>query len=243
MWNRKKNTDAAVVAKGLSRELETELANRARTQNDDEARNRLVESHLGLVKRMAASFSRRGANFEDLVQEGSLALMRAAQTFEPGRNVRFATYAAYWIRSHMQRYLASMRSHQYAAPASVAYAGGQGKGEAPPRRLVRTASLDAPTNPDADYTLVDLLASEGLDPEQNVGQVEARDRVRSALVSAFRELEDQRAAIIIERRLLAEDPSTLSEIGKELDLSREGARLLELRLIRKVKAAFADAAA
>jgi DNA-directed RNA polymerase sigma subunit (sigma70/sigma32) len=104
---------------GLEKETETELVLRVREHGDSKARNRLLESHLGLVKRMAAAFARRGANFEDLELEGRLALMRAVETFEPDRNVRFATYAAYWIRAHMQRYLASLRSHQDAAPASV----------------------------------------------------------------------------------------------------------------------------
>ncbi len=198
---------------------------------------------MGLVKRMASAFARRGANFEDLVQEGNLALMRAAHTFEPERNIRFATYAAFWIRSHMQRYLASLRSHQYGAPASVAYSGGHSRGGGGKRRLVRTASLDAPLSADTTQTLVDSLASDLANPEEDVERSEARKRVRDALAQAYEDLDDKRAALVIEKRLLADDPSTLAEIGAELDLSREGARLLELRLIKRVKSVFAEQAA
>ncbi|MFH1807152.1 MAG: sigma-70 family RNA polymerase sigma factor [Pseudomonadota bacterium] len=242
MWNRKSKPQNSQHL-GLDRETEAQLAIRARDHGDDQARNRLVESHLGLVKRMASAFARRGANFDDLVQEGNLALMRAAQTFEPERNIRFATYAAFWIRSHMQRSLASLRSHQYGAPASVAYSGGMSRGGQGRRRLVRTASLDAPMNADTNQSLVDTLASDMATPEEDVARSESRKRVRDALARAYDELDDKRAAIVIERRLLADDPQTLAEIGDELHLSREGARLLELRLIKRVKSAFAEAAA
>lgn len=242
MWNRKR-TPQTSHPQGLDRETEAKLAVLARDHGDDVARNRLVESHLGLVKRMASAFARRGANFDDLVQEGNMALMRAAQTFEPERNIRFATYAAYWIRSHMQRYLASLRSHQYGAPASVAYSGGMSRGGQGRRRLVRTASLDQPLSADGNQNLVDTLASELNTPEEDVQRAEARTRVRDALAKAFDELDDKRAAIVIKRRLLADDPETLAEIGDELNLSREGARLLELRLIKRVRSAFAEVAA
>jgi len=240
MWNRRRKPNQAAAARGLDRQTEAELGYRARELNDIEARNTLVESHMGLVKRMATSFARRGANFEDLVQEGSLALMRAAQTFEPERNIRFATYAAYWIRSHMQRYLASLRSYQYAAPASVAYSGGQSRGSAGRRRLLRTASLDAPASADSNRLLGDSLASDMSSPEDSVERLESRKKVRDALIKAFDDLDDERAAVVIEKRLLSDDPATLAEIGKELDLSREGARLLELRLIKRMKVVFAD---
>lgn len=242
MWNRKRTPQTSHPL-GLDRETEAKLAVLARDHGDDVARNRLVESHLGLVKRMASAFARRGANFDDLVQEGNMALMRAAQTFEPERNIRFATYAAYWIRSHMQRYLASLRSHQYGAPASVAYSGGMSRGGQGRRRLVRTASLDQPLSADGNQNLVDTLASELNTPEEDVQRAEARTRVRDALAKAFDELDDKRAAIVIKRRLLADDPETLAEIGDELNLSREGARLLELRLIKRVRSAFAEVAA
>lgn len=241
MWNRKRSTSTSKM--GLDRETEAQLAMAARDQGDDLARNRLVESHLGLVKRMASAFARRGANFEDLVQEGNLALMRAAQTFEPERNIRFATYAAFWIRSNMQRYLASLRSHQYAAPASVAYSGGYSRGNTSRRRLLRTASLDAKLKDDSQQTLGDSLASELNSPSENFERVETRQRVREALAKAYTDMGDERAALVIEKRLLAEDPSTLAEIGRELNLSREGARLLELRLMKRVRSAFVEQAA
>ncbi|MBN2359166.1 MAG: sigma-70 family RNA polymerase sigma factor [Deltaproteobacteria bacterium] len=243
MWNRKGQQKNPAPGRGLDRRTEAELAARARDHGDIEARNLLVESHLGLVRRMATAFARRGASFEDLVQEGGLALMRAAQTFEPERNLRFATYAAYWIRSHMQRYLASLRSYQYAAPASVAYSGGHSRGSAGARRLLRTTSLDAPVDSASDHALIDSIRSELGTPEETFERIESRDRVRRALVKAYRAIEDDRAAVVIERRLLSDDPATLAEIGRALDLSREGARLLELRLIHRMRSEMTERAA
>ena len=80
-------------------------------------------------------------------------------------------------------------------------------------------------------------------PEETVEKTESRSRVRQALAKAFEELDDSRAAVVIQKRILTDDPSTLAEIGKELDLSREGARLLEMRLIKRVKLAYNEQAA
>lgn len=241
MWNRKTKESHSEL--GLDRKTEAELAYKVIEEQDGAARNRLVESHLALVKRMASNFARRGANFEDLVQEGSLALIRAAETFEPDRKVRFATYAAYWIRSHMQRYLAALRSQQYAAPASVAYLGGRSRGKNGDRRLLHTVSLDAPASHETERPLVESLNSDTETPDQAVERTESKDLVHKALKRAFEELHDERAAVVIEKRILSDDPATLAEIGKELHLSREGARLLELRLLNRMRSLVTERAA
>ncbi|MFH1807500.1 MAG: sigma-70 family RNA polymerase sigma factor [Pseudomonadota bacterium] len=235
LWHRTQNAARASATHGLDSQLEAELGYRARELDDVDARNALVESHLGLVKRIARTYARRGGSYDDLIQEGSLALMRAAQTFEPERKVRFSTYAAFWIRSHMQRHMAWLRSHQYAAPASVAYSGGQSRGHAERRTLLRTVSIDAPIGEDSDQTLGNNLASEVGTPEALVSQRQVRRQLRQVILKSLDELGDARAEVVIHKRLLRDDPATLSEIGDELDMSREGARLLELRLIKKMR--------
>jgi RNA polymerase sigma-32 factor len=84
----------------LAADEEMELATRART-GDAKARDRLVRSHLRLVARTAAQFRGYGLAFDDLVAEGSLGLVRALETFDPERGLRFSTYAQWWVRAAM----------------------------------------------------------------------------------------------------------------------------------------------
>ncbi len=89
----------------LSREHELELARRWREQGDEQALHELVGAYVRLVVSMAHKFRNYGLPMNDLVQEGMVGLMQAAARFEPEREVRFSTYAAWWIRSAMQDYI------------------------------------------------------------------------------------------------------------------------------------------
>jgi RNA polymerase sigma-32 factor len=89
----------------LEREEEQELARLWREERDDHALHRLTETHIRLVISLAARYKRYGLPFADLIQEGNIGLMKAADRFEPSRDVRFATYASWWIRSTIQDYV------------------------------------------------------------------------------------------------------------------------------------------
>lgn len=89
----------------LSREHELDLARRWRSDQDEEALHELVKSYMRLVISTASRFRNYGLPMADLVQEGTVGLMQAAARFEPERDVRFSTYAAWWIRSAMQDYI------------------------------------------------------------------------------------------------------------------------------------------
>jgi RNA polymerase sigma-32 factor len=89
----------------LSREVELDLARRWRDRRDERALHQLVVSYWRLVHSMARRFRRYRLPFEDLVQEGLVGLLLAAERFEPERNVRFSTYAVWWIRCAMQDYV------------------------------------------------------------------------------------------------------------------------------------------
>jgi RNA polymerase sigma-32 factor len=80
------------------------LAERARA-GDEEAAGRLVRSHLGFVVHIARRYRRFGLPLDDLVQEGTIGLIHAVRRFDPGRNIRLCTYAAWWIRAHIQAYV------------------------------------------------------------------------------------------------------------------------------------------
>ena len=89
----------------LAREHEFELARRWREENDELALHELVRSYMRLVVSTASRFRNYGLPMGDLVQEGNVGLMQAAARFEPQREVRFSTYATWWIRSAMQDYV------------------------------------------------------------------------------------------------------------------------------------------
>ena len=89
----------------LSRQHELDLARRWRYQNDVRALHELIQSYMRLVISTASRFKNYGLPMADLVQEGVVGLMQAAARFEPERDVRFSTYAAWWIRSAMQDFI------------------------------------------------------------------------------------------------------------------------------------------
>jgi RNA polymerase sigma-32 factor len=89
----------------LSREHELHLARRWRNDNDEAALHELIQSYMRLVISTASRFKNYGLPLSDLVQEGVVGLMQAAARFEPERDVRFSTYAAWWIRSAMQDFI------------------------------------------------------------------------------------------------------------------------------------------
>jgi len=95
----------AMNAPLLAREEEVALATAWRQDDDEDALHRLVDSHLRLVAAVAARYRAYGLSMADMVQEGSLGLLQAANRFEPERGVRFSTYAAWWIRSAIQDYI------------------------------------------------------------------------------------------------------------------------------------------
>lgn len=95
----------AMDAPLLEREEEQTLAIRWRDEGDEKALHALTQAYMRLVIAVASKFRKYGLPFADLVQEGNVGLMQAAARFEPEREVRFSTYAAWWIRSSIQDYV------------------------------------------------------------------------------------------------------------------------------------------
>ncbi len=89
----------------LSREEETEVAKRYHTSHDREDALRLVTANLRLVVKIAHEFARASRNLIDLIQEGNIGLMEAVKSFDPYRGIRFPSYAVWWIRAYIIRYL------------------------------------------------------------------------------------------------------------------------------------------
>src|SRR5712664_140733 len=126
----------------LTREQEYELSRRAR-KGDEEARRTLAVSNLAFVVAVAKKFASRGARLDDLIQEGNVGLMKAIEHFDPKKNVRFATYAVWWIRAYITRYLKDNRS--------------QVRGGESERPVMTDFSLDASLDEEGETTFLDRL--------------------------------------------------------------------------------------
>jgi RNA polymerase sigma-32 factor len=96
---------AAMSAPYLERDEERDLAIRWKTEHDQDALHRITTAHMRLVIAMSAKFRHFGLPIGDLIQEGHVGLLEAAARFEPEREVRFSTYAAWWIRASIQDYI------------------------------------------------------------------------------------------------------------------------------------------
>ena len=95
----------AMKAELLDAETELQLAYAWRDQRDEAALHRLITAYMRLAISMASKFRRYGAPMNDLIQEASLGLMKAADKFDPDRGVRFSTYAVWWIKASIQDYV------------------------------------------------------------------------------------------------------------------------------------------
>jgi RNA polymerase sigma-32 factor len=103
--NDRRYISAAMDAPMLEREYEAELARRWRDDEDADALHEIIEAHIRLVVRIASKFKGYGLPIGDLIQEGNRGLLEAANRFDPERNVRYSTYATWWILAAMQEYI------------------------------------------------------------------------------------------------------------------------------------------
>ncbi|MBL9037076.1 MAG: sigma-70 family RNA polymerase sigma factor [Archangium sp.] len=198
----------------LTREDEYELSKRAR-KGDESARQTLATSNLPFVVAVAKKFAGRGgARLDDLIQEGNVGLMKAIEHFDSKKNVRFATYAVWWIRAYITRYLKDNRSH---------VRGGEHE-----RVTMSDFSLDAPIDDESDATYVDRIEDPGTTPDQAFLRVELDDEVSQALYRVKRRLGDL-GWDILQERLTQDKPRTLEELGQRWGVSRERVRQVELK--------------
>ena len=199
--------------KQLTREEEYELSKRAR-KGDEAARTHLARSNLPFVVAVAKKFASRGARLDDLIQEGNVGLMKAIEHFDSKKNVRFATYAVWWIRAYITRYLKDNRSH---------VRGGEHE-----RISMSDFSLDAPLDDESESTYVDRLEDAGPTPDQSFLSLERDEEVSLALQRVRRRLGDL-GWDILQERLTQDKPRTLEELGQRWGVSRERVRQVELK--------------
>lgn len=197
----------------LTREQEYELARRAR-KGDEAARQTLATSNLAFVVAVAKKFANRGARLDDLIQEGNVGLMKAIEHFDPKKNVRFATYAVWWIRAYITRYLKDNRS--------------QVRGGESERGSMVDYSLDASIDDDGETTFLDRLEDNGPSPQDVFLSREQDKEVQEALAKVRKRIGDLGWDILTER-LTQDKPLTLEELGQRWGVSRERVRQVELK--------------
>lgn len=243
----------------LTREEEQVISREYRDTGSEILERRLVNSNLRLVVKLALEYqSARGALL-DLVQEGNVGLIHAVRKFDPDKGIRLASYAQWWIRAYILKYL--MDNHKLVkvgttqAQRKLFYNLKKEKeklvrqGLVPTPQLLaralavresdviemtarlagRESSIDAPIQEGEQGTLADLMPSD----EAAVDDVLAEREERIALsreLAAFSETLKGRDADIWERRIVAENPETLQELGEHFGVSRERARQLEARI-------------
>ena len=237
----------------LGADEERELAKRYRA-GDRRAGDRLIQACLPFVLMIAREYRCWGVPMEDVVQQGNLGLLKAATRFDPERECRLVTYAAYWVRAAIREHV--VRSYRMVRLGTTkgerrALRAYRRTGEAIPEVLAEMSglrveavdrlipllvagdtSVDQPNR--SGVAPLDRIASSEPTPEDRAMTDETRAKTRSALEAFLRELPARERAIL-RSRLLSDDPVTLERLGKRFGISKERVRQLEERTIAKLR--------
>ncbi len=249
----------------LTPEEEYELAVKHTEKGDINAAHRLVTSNLRLVVKIANDFRQAQSNLLDLIQEGNYGLMQAVKRFNPYKGVKLSSYAAWWIRAYILKYIMDNKSQvkigTTAAQRKLFFklrketdrllaeydkadtkllaerldVSEQDIVEMQQRLSGPDLSLDEPLGGDTtDVTRGSLLANSDRPADEVLASQEIQ-RAFAQHLAEFAKTLDGRDLEIFNARLIAENPATLQEIGDRYGVTRERARQIEARIVKKLK--------
>lgn len=248
----------------LSREEEHRLAVEYKEYGNVEAAYALVTANLRLVVMIAREYQKAFKSLLDLIQEGNMGLMEAVKNFDPYRGVRFPSYAVWWIRAYMVRYLMNdwrmVKIGTTQAQRKLFFnlqkekekleAEGLTPGpkllaqrlnvkedevvEMEQRLAHRDLSIDVPIGEGEEATMLNFLPDDKQSPEEQFAEAQYRQLLRDKMELFAKSLKDKEL-VIYRERLLNEEPLTLREIGEKYGISRERVRQIEERLKKKLK--------
>jgi RNA polymerase sigma factor (sigma-70 family) len=222
-------------------------------------RDEMVRANVRLVSVLARRFHHSSLTFLDLFQEGTIGLLRAVEKYDPERNIKFSTYATWWIWQQLSRAAdtqgalirtpvhwnqlrrrvnrdAHARAAELEGPVSREdLAAAHGMDRTRLETMAQTfqyVSTDAPASADDDRALETMLAADSVEPEEEALKIGLRERLEAALS----QLPERERMIVRQRFGLDNDESeTLEQIGTRLSVSRERIRQLENRALKRLK--------
>jgi RNA polymerase sigma-32 factor len=249
----------------LSPEQEIDLGRRLVRDNDLEAAQQLVLSHLRLVVAVSRKYLGYGLPQADIIQEGNVGLMKAVRRFDPERGVRLVSFALHWIRAEIHEYvlrnwrlvkvattkaqrklffnLRRMKVRSAALSVTEALAIAKDLGVKPEEVIemeTRLSGRDVPLEPQPDeegeyVTPIAYLTDSDNEPVQILERAESETNRAAGLKRALAKLDDRSRRIIEARWLAEDDPATLQDLADEYGVSAERIRQIEGKAIKSMR--------